>query len=66
MKKLNQTQRDLLGMILGGYKSGQLSVNDVYSMLLDMGLMSTDVLVLSSFNTSLMKKMGPKSTLILR
>ena len=66
MEKLNQTQKDLLGMILGGYKSGQMSIDEVYSILIDMGLMRGDVLVLSSFNTGLMKKAGPKSTLILR
>jgi hypothetical protein len=66
IKRLTDKQKANLKEILVLYKLGFITENDVYTMLTECNIMNSPVVRLTRISDSLIKRLGNKSTIILK
>ena len=66
MDKLSKRQNQVLESTVALYKDEKITLAELYTMLIKYKVMSPGVLKVSSINTAMIKKLGPKTTIILK
>lgn len=66
LKKLSKRQKHILGHTMELFKDGKIDMGQVYVTLIKYRVMCGGVLKVSQINTEMMKKLGTKTTIILK